>query len=124
MVTGGLPAAMAAEEHGGVRGEDGREREEEGTEDGEQQQLTSELEPRTVAHGEVGRRDDGARRRRPERRGNGRRRRLRPSRDDSFGVGKEGSMARLVAVSEGARVAGIDYGHDGAERRSRWSGTI
>ena len=124
MVAGVAPATMVAAADGGVRGEDGRERGGEGKEDGEQQQLTSELEPRTVAHGEVGRRDDGARRRRPERRGNGRRRRLRPSRDDSFGVGKEGSMARLVAVSEGTRVAGIDRGHDGVERRSRWSGTI
>ena len=65
MVAGAWPAAMVAAADGGVRGEDGREREGEGKEDGEQQQLTSELEPRTVAHGEAGRRRVGARRRRP-----------------------------------------------------------
>ena len=37
MVAGAWPAAMVAAADGGVRGEDGREREGEGKEDGEQQ---------------------------------------------------------------------------------------
>ena len=52
MVAGAWPAAMVAAADGGVRGEDGREREGEGREDGEHHELTL-IVPEWSAEAEV-----------------------------------------------------------------------
>ena len=54
MVAGAWSAAMVAAADGGVRGENGREREGEGKEDVEQRKLTLEVMVRTARSGEAG----------------------------------------------------------------------
>ena len=60
--------------------------------------LTRDVKARTASLEEVGRRRGGARTAAAGLEKTGRRRRSWASRDDSFGVGAEGSTAHLVAV--------------------------